>query len=456
MKRLLLIISFLWHVVISIAQLSPKNKIISGPMLGQVELRTATLWVEVNASVKTVAVRYWKKNDIKAAQIKTYKGSLGNEFNPIQMEIGGLDINTAYQYVFLIDGISSNTIASFTTKDLWQWRKPAPDFSFLTGSCAYFNEPIFDRPGKPYGGDSTIFETMAKTPAAFMLWLGDNWYTREVDYLSEWGLYYRASHDRSLHVLQNFWKAMPHYAIWDDHDYGPDDADGSYMLKDASRKLFMKYWCNPSYGQDGKGIYTKISYGDVDIFLTDDRYFRSANDLADSINGKPNPDKHFFGTAQIEWLKNALAYSEATFKIIAVGSQVLNPYYKGVESMHHFPAEDNELIDYLDAQKINGVIFLTGDRHHSEIVKSSRANNYTLYDITSSPLTSGISKVKGNEISNESRIPGTLVEEQNFSRITVSGKKGERKLIVDFIGLKGEKLCSWTVEEKELEYQVSK
>lgn len=449
MKRVLLIISFLYHIIPVYPQSTKRDKIISGPMLGQVELRTATLWIEVSAAVKTISVKYWKKNNSTSAQIKSYKGPLGNEFNPVKIEIGGLDINTTYQYTFLVDGVASNA-ASFSTKDLWQWRKPAPDFSFLTGSCAYFNEPVFDRPGKPYGGDSTIFETMAKTPAAFMLWLGDNWYTREVDYMSEWGLYYRASHDRSLPVLRNFWKAMPHYAIWDDHDYGPDDEDGSYILKSESRKLFMSYWCNPSYGQDGKGIYTKVSYSDVDVFLTDDRYFRSSDNLMDSINGKPNMDKHFLGTAQLKWLENALTTSDATFKIIAIGSQVLNHLNKAAESMRYFTAEFNELMQFLNDQKINGVIFLTGDRHHSEIVKEERANSYPLYDITSSPLTSGISRVRDSEINNPARVSGTLVEQQNFSRITVSGKKGERKFTVEFIGLKGERLSSWTVDENEL------
>ncbi len=97
-------------------------------------------------------------------------------------------------------------------------------FSFITGSCAYFNEPVYDRPGKPYGGDSIIFESMAKDTAAFALWLGDNWYTREVDLLSPWGLWYRASRDRAQPVLMKPIEDMPQYAIWDDHDYGPDNS----------------------------------------------------------------------------------------------------------------------------------------------------------------------------------------------------------------------------------------
>ena len=71
-------------------------------------------------------------------------GELGKEFNPVQIEIGGLEINSHYDYQFILNHEKSSATGSFHTKDLWQWRKPAPDFSFLTGSCAYFNEPIYD------------------------------------------------------------------------------------------------------------------------------------------------------------------------------------------------------------------------------------------------------------------------------------------------------------------------
>jgi alkaline phosphatase D len=62
----------------------------------------------------------------------------------------------------------------------------------------------------------------------------------------------------------------------------------------------------------------------MDFFLTGDRYFRSADELADNTDGKPNPDKYFFGKKQLSWLEDALVQSHATFKIIAAGSQVLN------------------------------------------------------------------------------------------------------------------------------------
>lgn len=450
----LLVPFFLWTGILAHAQNKPS--LVSGPWAGNVELRNATIWAEVKPNVKSVAVHFTAVNADKKANgleegIMIYKGELGKEFNPVKIELNGLKINTTYTYNLILDGkpVAVGFSTKFTTKDLWQYRKPVPDFSFLTGSCAYFNEPEFDRPGKPYGGDSSIFEIMANTPAAFHVWLGDNWYTREVDYNSRWGLNYRASLTRSLPVLQKFMAAMPQYAIWDDHDFGPDDAGKSYILKEESRKIFNDYWCNPTCGENEKGIYTMISYGDVDIFLTDNRFFRSEDAMPDSIEGKPNTAKEYFGKMQMEWLKNALIYSKATFKIIATGSQVLNPYGE-YECMKKYNAEYYDLMHFLAEQKIKGVLFFTGDRHHSEVLKMERPGLYPLYDITSSPYTSGVLKVKGEELNNPVRIPGTLVEERNFTKVTISGKRNERVLQIAFIGVKGQQLGQWSVSEKEI------
>ena len=430
---------------------SQQNKLISGPWAGNIGLRTATIWVEVSPEVKKVSVKYYAEKNKVVVKIVAYKNELGKEFNPIKMELNGLEFNTNYSYKIFIDDkeVTTNFSTKFTTQDLWQYRKPAPDFSFLAGSCAYFNEPIYDRPGKPYGGDSSIFETMANTNAAFHLWMGDNWYTREVDFESAWGMNYRPSHERAHKVLQKFMAAMPQYSIWDDHDYGPNDAGKAFILKNESRAIFKNYSLNPSYGEDEKGIYTKISYSDVDMFLTDDRFFRSHDDMPDSANGIPTADKQFFGRTQMEWIKNALLFSSANFKIIVVGSQVMNPLNK-YEVMNSYSYEYNELMNFIRIQKINGVLLFSGDRHHSEVIKVEQPNFYPLYDVTISPYTAGVSKPSGDEKNNPYRVAGTLVEAQNFGKITVSGDKNNRQLKVDFLGIKGEQLGTWMVKASEL------
>ena len=77
-------------------------RIVSGPMLGPVELRDAKVWVEVSPDVTSVSLRVKKKNSVQEKMVH-YKGVLGNDFNPVTFTIGGLDFNTTYQYSILIN-----------------------------------------------------------------------------------------------------------------------------------------------------------------------------------------------------------------------------------------------------------------------------------------------------------------------------------------------------------------
>ena len=467
MKRQFLLALLLGSMLISGTTLAQKNAptkttpFVSGPMLGYTELKTANVWCEVTPETDRVNLTYRKAGSTEAGKTINYTGRLGQAYNPITFELTGLDFNTTYTYEIEARSKlqSFKKTGQLTTVDLWQYRRNFPDFTFLTGSCAYFNEPKVDRiyaefinpktPATPYGLDSSIFETMAKEKAAFNIWLGDNWYYREVDFGSEWGLYYRASRDRATPILQNLLKAMPQYAIWDDHDFGANNSDKSNVFKEPARELFKRYWSNPSYGENGQGIYTKLSYSDVDFFLMDDRWFRSNDFLAATVNGKPNPDKRMWGEQQMEWLRNALKNSLADFKVIVTGSQTLNPASPN-DCLQSYPIEFNEIMDFLVQEKINGVLFLTGDRHHSEVIKYDRQNAYSLYDITVSPFTSGIGKVRDKEIENPARISGTLVEAQNYARVSVTGAPRERVFKVEFIGLKGDKLAEWSVRADQL------
>ena len=96
--------------------------------------------------------------------------------------------------------------------------------------------------------------------------------------------------------------------------------------------------------------------------------------------------------------------------------------------MQRYSAEYNELINFIKNQKINGVVFFSGDRHHSEIIKIENPNFYPLYDVTLSSYTAGISKVNGEEKSSIYRVKGTLVEENNFGKISISGPKENRTM----------------------------
>jgi len=216
----------------------------------------------------------------------------------------------------------------------------------------------------------------------------------------------------------------------------------------------MDYWPNKTYGEDEQGVYHSFSWSDAEFFLCDDRWFRDASEM-EELDGK----KAMLGKKQLEWLKNKLVHSKATFKFIVVGGQVLNKH-TDKESYNLYKKEREELLNFLVQQKISGVVFLSGDRHHTEILKDESVKEklgYSLYDITSSPLSSGVSNVlKTDEAKNPQRVPNTLTVEQNYCSIRISGKKGERIALVTCYDKNGLVKWGYQIPESELKTGANK
>jgi alkaline phosphatase D len=430
----------------------------SGPMLGWVEHRSALIWCEVSPEVRTASIRYWESNNADYFYELDYKGELGKPYNPVKFELPKLKMDVVYNYEIFLNNkpVESPYQLSFRTKKLWEYRTEAPDFSFIMGSCNYLNDAPYDRPQQPpYGQDPVILKTMADIPADFTLWLGDNLYFREADYSSPAGMNYRYSYQRAYPEMQPLLITRPNFAIWDDHDFGQNDSHRGFEYKEEALQLFKDYWTNKTYGEaDNPGIYSKFDWSDCEFFLMDDRYYRSPNEYDDSIGGKPNCAKVFWGPKQMQWLKDNLVTSRATFKFIVTGSQTLNPMNK-YECLRNYPCEFNDLMSFISQYKIEGLIFLTGDRHISEVIKTEPKNGYPLYDITSSPITSGVfMKIKDlPEYNNPFRVPNTLVMENNFTLISINSRDKERMLKMQCYNKAGQVVSEFSVNASELKFK---
>lgn len=454
MKRLTSIGIVLAAVLSSLTAVA-QNPLVSGPMVGYVEHREVMIWMETHPDVKDIAIQYWRKGKGSPDTTNvTYSGGIKSPFNPVKIRIPGLEPHTKYHYRIYLDGqIIAKENYTFTTKQLWQWRTEPPDISFLFGSCSYINEEKYDRPGDSYGKSYQIFESMAEKPSDFMIWGGDNTYLREVDWHSEYGIRYRYHHTRKTPELQALLATRAHYAIWDDHDYGPNNSNRSYYLKEASLATFKEYWPNKTYGQpDNPGTYTHFKWSDADFYLMDDRYYRAPNQLdATNEDGSPNQDKAYFGQQQLQWLKDQLLTSQSTFKVIVGGGQFLNPL-SNYESFRDYPAEYQELIRFIKDHEIPGIIFLSGDRHFTELIKLEPEGSYPLYDFTSSPLTSGAPDDIGEEEDNPHRVANTLVKDQNFARIAITGKEDNRKFRITVFNAKGQEIWVKSIPAGRLGY----
>ena len=420
---------------------SKSQLINSGPMVGYSTKREVALWIQTTDS-KNVRFNYWEKDNsteiFSTDEITTEKT---NGFTATLIADNLLP-GKIYNYIPVLNDsiVEINYNLEFQTQAHWEYRFDPPDFSFAAGSCSYINEPEFDRPGKSYGGDYHIFESILNKDPDFMLWLGDNVYFREPDD-SKTGVYHRYSHDKSISELQGLLGSVHHYAIWDDHDYGPNNSDKSFVHKDLTLQAFKDFYANPSYGIDGEGITTQFRWADVDFFLLDNRFFRTSKYTSTS-------KKEILGQKQVDWLINALIYSKSPFKIIAMGGQFLNPV-KAYENYANWEEERTEIINRISEEEITGVIFLSGDRHFSEVTKLPRYGSYDLHDFTISPLTSHYCDICENE-NNSYRIKNSGVFQRNFGIFNILGKKGDREIHFSSYSSDGNKLWSYKINENEL------
>lgn len=269
-------------------------------------------------------------------------------------------------------------------------------FTFAFGSCSHQER---------FGEHQPIWTAIAKEAPDCFFFIGDNIYlpskpesypaTRDavLDFYRE-----RYDHQRRMPELQSLLRSTYCFGIWDDHDYGPNNADKNWSWKDVAFEVFKEYFPG-TYGlPDAPGCFQKFSWGDVDIFLLDDRSFRDPND-------SPKPDKTMFGDAQLAWLKHGLAASTAKVKLIVNGNQMLSDKHPHESWGTYFRPERDAFLRWLWDQKIGGVFFLAGDRHFAELIhkQDPKGVGPDLWELTSSPLANGHFK-QGGMLKNKERV----------------------------------------------------
>ena len=399
----------------------------SGPMLGYGTMSEVLIWTQTDASA-TVEIEYWNSASPNERKRTVPVVTRRADAFVAKSRASALEAGTTYHYRVLVDGRAKAPQyrdgyrqtgpipLQFTTPRKWRFTEKGHlpfDFRVALGSCSYINEYRYDRQqGSPYGDGYAIFESIYETTPDLMIWLGDSVYLREPDWLSVSGIHHRWSHDRSLPQLRALLASAFHYAIWDDHDYGPNNAGHEFWNKRSTTEAFTLFWGNPSAGlPETPGVFTFFNWGDVNFYLLDNRTYRTNPAVHPEAFGRP---RHYLGERQLDWLIDSLVYRQSqsrhrssslpvSFNIICVGGQVLSDSGNPT-AWRSYEEEWQLMIDRIMDAGIDGVIFLSGDIHASELNRETRNGggrpgvsghtgiegaSYIFHEITSSPLTAG-------------------------------------------------------------------
>ncbi len=273
-------------------------------------------------------------------------------------------------------------------------------------------------------------------------WLGDNIYgdTRNMKTLRKKYAKLGCKEEfRKLNESSHF------LAVWDDHDYGKNDAGKEYPRKVSSKNIFLKFWSEPQSSErwNHPGIYHSETYGlegqRVQFIMLDTRTFRDpllrANGSEWKNDYRPNYDSTatFLGTDQWLWLERMLL-QPAELRIILSSNQ-FGISHNGYEAWANVPLERERFINIIKQTQASGVVFISGDVHWAEISKIEVEKGYPLYDITSSGITQNWSHIEPND----NRV-GDAFAPNNAGFIEIDWELGDPLIefkIIDVNGIEG-------------------
>src|SRR5262245_29729144 len=266
-------------------------------------------------------------------------------------------------------------------------------------------------------------------------------------------------------------ETTPVVAVWDDHDFGENDAGSEYPQKEASRRLFVDFWDEPANSprRERDGVYASYVFGPpgqrVQVILPDMRYNRgplvpldlggadyeawgrkrvaAGLDMPGPYIRNPDHRATMLGERQWAWLERQLEVP-AELRLFGSSLQVLADF-TGWESWANFARDRDRLFDAIRRKRANGVLFLSGDIHYAELSKLDGNVPYTLWDLTSSGLTEEW-KVPTPNANRASEV----VSDANFGLIDIDWQGAATKLKLGIVDTQGVQRLAFDLALAEL------
>lgn len=266
MIRKKLTILFLILVIFACSK-KESNDLLRQPIVGIIQNNHVPILIKAIAEGE-VRIEYKRTDESPSSFTEWAKLSDNYGYNT-NLILTDLNCNTEYNYrVEFEDGNYSKWFKFKTFPE----QGVAGKFSFIFSACLR----------EKYMGFN-IFEQIEQSSPSFVALLGDQMYSDYDGNLNELERYlnndsirqamikegeivlddksvlqaFRNKYSRVFDVnFQNMASSIPLMAIWDDHDYGMDNSDGTYPYKEEARKVFKENFPDYSFVKKDAGIST--------------------------------------------------------------------------------------------------------------------------------------------------------------------------------------------------------
>jgi alkaline phosphatase D len=372
------------------APLARGGRFAEGVMSGEPTPGGITLWTRLGDVSGTVAaeLEIARDRDFRRVVARRRVTTSGDRAHNLKARVTGLRPHEQYFYRFSTR-TTDGPVGRFRTALPADSRQPV---RFAFWSCQDFTHGFYN-----------AHDVMADDDLDFVLCLGDYIYgeTEERgatavrtdrigstgptgqraaitldDYRAKYRLY------RSDPSLRRIHARFPTVMLWDDHEvqdnYAGGEPDGglppqlryTVARKRAAYKAFFESM--PYSPPVGNRIYRTLRFGrTVDLVVMDQRQYRANQPCNDAIapacpelfNGRA-----FLGRPQMDFVKNELRSSQAAWKVMANEVMMMpvklpNDAFAQFDSWQGYPVEREQLLQFIKANGIKDVVFVTGDIH---------------------------------------------------------------------------------------------
>ncbi len=343
-----------------------------------------------------------------------------------RFDIAGLDPATTYHYAIEADGVldlaRAGRFATFATGPF--------SFEVAVGSCARL------------GSSGAVYDTIRELEPDLFLVPGDLFYADvhrdDPDaFFSAYGRTLTAPSQAALY------REVPIAYVWDDHDFGPNDAASDSPSRAAALTTYGELV--PHYplefGGDG-AIAQAFTIGRVRIILTDLRSARSRQDVPDG------PAKTMLGAAQRAWFETELIDAAERYPAVLWVSSVpwIGPADAGADSWAGYAWEREQIASLIADHGIDNLVMIAGDAHMVAIDDGSN-DGYAPGGRGGFPLMHAAALDRPGSLKGGPYSEGAFPGGGQFGLVEVIDDGGDR-IMVALHGLtwEGQELASLTLE----------
>jgi alkaline phosphatase D len=218
-------------------------------------------------------------------------------------------------------------------------------------------------------------------------------------------------YNRADGASQRLLASTSYIGVWDDHevvnDFGPLSDTRSTPPYTAGVHLlpigldaFMDYTPIAIAPNTPKRLYRALRWGKhLELFVLDTRQYRDANSASDS----PDRPKTMLGREQLTWLKESLAASDATWKVIVSSVPMSIPTgfpptggrdgWSNFDQTTGFEQELLDILRFMEGSSIQNTLWITTDVHFAEAFRYRPFPSnpgFVVYELATGPLNAGI------------------------------------------------------------------